>query len=81
LAGSPIRGSARNALYRFAGSAQDQAKIVPWSLVLKVVPASTSDDEPSAWFYWKREILERNATLHEFELARADEARRLLRSL
>jgi hypothetical protein len=54
---APIAGGARHTLYRFTGSAQAQGKIVPWSLVLKVVPASTSDDEPSAWCYWKRELL------------------------
>src|SRR5262245_51467453 len=54
---APIRGGARNTLYRFVGNAQHQGKIVPWSLVLKVVPSSISDDDPTAWFYWKREPL------------------------
>jgi hypothetical protein len=54
---APIGGGARHTLYRFAGSAQAQGTLVPWSLVLKIVPASTSDDEPASWCYWKREAL------------------------
>jgi hypothetical protein len=54
---APIAGGARHTLYRFAGSAEAQGKIVPWSLVLKVVPASTGNDEPANWCYWKRESL------------------------
>jgi hypothetical protein len=44
-------------LYRFTGHAASADRLLPWSLVLKVVPRSQDNDEPSKWDYWKREIL------------------------
>ena len=57
-----LHGGAGNVMglsgvYRFAGSGSDQGKPVAWSLVLKVVNRPASAEEPSAWFYWKREVL------------------------
>ena len=64
---SPItQGRASPAgVYRIAGSAEEQGKTRPWSLVLKEVSASArsahagnnSSDDPSSHFYWKREVL------------------------
>jgi hypothetical protein len=64
---SPItQGRASPAgVYRIAGSATEQGKTRPWSLVLKEVSASAlsahagnnSSDDPSKSFYWKREVL------------------------
>lgn len=52
-------------VYRITGSADEQGKTRPWSLVLKEVSASArsdyarnnSSDDPSKSFYWKREVL------------------------
>jgi len=44
-------------LYRFTGHAASADRLVPWSLILKVVPRSRDNNEPSKWDYWKREIL------------------------
>jgi hypothetical protein len=44
-------------LYRFTGHAASADRFLPWSLILKVVPRSRDNDEPSKWDYWKREIL------------------------
>ena len=46
---------AGTAVYRFTGQARDQEKTVPWSLVLKVLHPVAGQDDPSHWFYWKRE--------------------------
>lgn len=54
---APYGGGAGQCVYRFAGSAHDQGMTIPWSLVLKVVPTPSSDDEPSAWRYGRRELL------------------------
>ena len=54
---APFGGGAGQCVYRFAGSAQDQGKIIPWSLVLKVVSTLSTEDEPSAWHYGRRELL------------------------
>jgi hypothetical protein len=54
---APYGGGAGQCVYRFAGSAYDRGKTIPWSLVLKVVPSPSSDDEPSAWHYGRRELL------------------------
>jgi phosphotransferase family enzyme len=54
---APYGGGAGQCVYRFVGSAHDRGKTIPWSLVLKVVPTSSSDDEPSAWQYGRRELL------------------------
>lgn len=51
-------------LYRISGSAHDLRGARPWSLVLKVAHAPTGESamddagrSPSAWNYWKREVL------------------------
>jgi hypothetical protein len=52
-------------VYRITGSADEQGKTSPWSLVLKEVSASArsayagnnSSDDPSKSYYWKREVL------------------------
>jgi hypothetical protein len=44
-------------LYRFTGRAASADRLLPWSLILKVVPRSQDNNEPSKWDYWKREIL------------------------
>lgn len=57
-------------LYRVAGTAHDGDTLVPWSIFLKVLRASSGDsshgtpsggftpsDEPQHWNYWKREAL------------------------
>jgi Phosphotransferase enzyme family len=54
---APHGGGAGQSVYRFVGSAHDRGKTIPWSLVLKVVPTPSSDDEPSAWRYGRRELL------------------------
>ena len=54
---APFGAGAGQCVYRFAGSAQEQGKTVPWSLIAKVATASTSVDDPSAGRYWKREML------------------------
>jgi hypothetical protein len=54
---APFGGGASHSVYRFAGSAQNQSMIIPWSLVLKVVSMPTTEDEPSAWRYGRRELL------------------------
>jgi hypothetical protein len=64
----PLRSGSGNpvsaGLYRFAGSAQDHRKVVPWSLVLKIAqsPANVGatdageGQDPTHWNYWKREM-------------------------
>jgi hypothetical protein len=54
---APYGGGAGQRVYRFMGSADDRGKTIPWSLVLKVVPAPSSDDDPSASHYARRELL------------------------
>jgi hypothetical protein len=54
---APFGGGASQSVYRFAGSAQNGGKIIPWSLVLKVVSTPSTEDEPSAWHYGRRELL------------------------
>lgn len=50
-AGGGVGGTA---IYRFSGKGREQAKIMPWSLILKVLQSGT-DNEPSSSHYWKRE--------------------------
>lgn len=50
-------GGAGQCVYRFAGSAKDQGRTVPWSLIVKVVGAPEGEADPSAARYWKREML------------------------
>jgi hypothetical protein len=54
---APFGGGASRSVYRFAGRAQDQGKIIPWSLVLKVMSTPSTEEEPSAWHYGRRELL------------------------
>jgi hypothetical protein len=45
-------------VYRFQGTAQTQGESLSWSLILKATGAAlTGSKEPSAWAYWKREVL------------------------
>ena len=52
-------------VFRIAGTADDQGKTRPWSLMLKEVSASAlsahegnnSSDDPASHSYWKREVL------------------------
>lgn len=62
----PLTGfSAVGYLFRLRGTAQVQSDMLDWSLILKIVPSSTSSqvrfgflsDEPSHVGYWKREML------------------------
>ena len=43
----------------FSGRASVQQAIVPWSLVLKAFapPSEYANGDPTAWTYWKREVL------------------------
>lgn len=44
-------------IYRFQGTAQTQAGMSPWSLILKATgAASTGSQDPAAFDYWKREV-------------------------
>ncbi len=44
-------------VYRVSGNALQRGEVVPWSLVLKVFRMPADDADPSAWCYWKRELL------------------------
>jgi hypothetical protein len=45
-------------IYRFRGTAQTQTGTTPWSLIIKATgSALTGSQEPSAFDYWKREVL------------------------
>lgn len=44
-------------LYRFTGQATSADRLIPWSLMLKLMTRSRDNDEPSRWDYWRREIL------------------------
>jgi hypothetical protein len=43
--------------YRFTGKAHDQDGEKSWSLVLKVVGTKATQDDPTHYRYWKREVL------------------------
>ena len=47
----------RARIFRFSGDAEDRGDLLPWSLILKVVPFSPDRDDPSSRSYWKREAL------------------------
>jgi len=49
--------SSNSKIVRFAGSARDQATILPWSLILKIVRPDDQSDDPTSLRYWKREAL------------------------
>ena len=53
---APYGGGAGESVYRFVGSSHDQGKAIPWSLVLKIAPARSNDDDPSASRYARREV-------------------------
>ncbi|HEY64455.1 MAG TPA: hypothetical protein G4O02_07770 [Caldilineae bacterium] len=42
-------------VYRLTGHAQDNGQVIPWSLILKIQLPIPGQDDPSHWFYWKRE--------------------------
>ncbi|NOZ28124.1 MAG: hypothetical protein GXP39_08750 [Chloroflexi bacterium] len=44
------------AVYRLTGQAQDNGQTIPWSLILKALYPISGQDDPTHWFYWKREI-------------------------
>ncbi len=44
------------AVYRLTGRAQDDGQTIPWSLILKVQLPIPGQDDPTHWFYWKREV-------------------------
>ena len=44
-----------SAIYRFTGHGHDQAKSVPWSLILKVLRPHDMGANPSSWNYYRRE--------------------------
>jgi hypothetical protein len=50
-------GGVLSGLYRFVGSGVDEGKLTSWSLILKIIVASTVNDDPSEPRYWKREVL------------------------
>lgn len=50
-------GGAGQCVYRFAGRAQDQGRVVPWSLILKTARAPEGEVAPTDSSYWKREML------------------------
>ncbi|MGC9397076.1 MAG: hypothetical protein ACP5J4_19710 [Anaerolineae bacterium] len=52
-AGGGVGGTA---IYRFAGQGRDQGKMVPWSVILKVLWAQADSDE-SDCYYWRREAV------------------------
>lgn len=64
---SQLGGGAGNpvslGLYRFEGIGRDEDKLIPWSVILKVIqsPANVGQqdmggqEEPTHWNYWKRE--------------------------
>ena len=53
---APFGDGGGQCVYRFAGDAQDQGAIMPWSLVVKVARRNEHDD-PAGARYWKRELL------------------------
>jgi hypothetical protein len=54
----PIHASRTEAsTYRLSGEAHDGDETVPWSLILKIIGRVPNRDDPSAWNYWKREVL------------------------
>ena len=50
-------GTGRSTLDRFTGTARDGQGTVTWSLVRKLLPASSEGQDPAGWQYWEREAL------------------------
>ncbi|MEM7538293.1 MAG: phosphotransferase [Chloroflexota bacterium] len=52
-------GDVLSGVYRFTGAAHlyDQLLPCPWSVILKIVGTTGTDDDPSVPRYWKREVL------------------------
>jgi len=50
-------------LHRFTGTAEDQGKVRPWSIILKAVHAPINHNDPTFWNYHRREILAYQAGL------------------
>ena len=48
-------GSGVSNLHRFTGSARDGDRIVPWSLVLKILRWTNGRAGSTGWQYWRRE--------------------------
>jgi hypothetical protein len=46
-----------SSLYRFSGKAKIKDEAIPWSLILKIIPSSEENSDPSSFRYWKREAL------------------------
>lgn len=57
MGGSQVAGGL--GVFRLVGSAKIEGQPYPWSVIAKVVSGSgvSGDANPSAWNYWKREIL------------------------
>ncbi len=54
----PLEGGFSGAaIYRIQGHAQTAGDTQPWSLILKVITPALGSPEPTAWDYWKREVL------------------------
>lgn len=53
-----LHGASFNSeIYRFSGNAQSREKILPWSLILKIIRSPDNTDDPNSLNYWKREAL------------------------
>lgn len=50
-------GSLNSEIRRFSGTARDEGKVLPWSLILKIIRSPNSDEDPASRRYWKREAL------------------------
>jgi hypothetical protein len=62
--GAGSQGASGLGLFRLLGSATASGQVYPWSMIVKVFSGSKSAGDPtgtnqipSAWNYWKREIL------------------------
>ena len=55
----PIEGGFGGAygVYRFSGKAQVGHESLAWSLILKILGPKSGSADPTAWNYWKREVL------------------------
>ena len=54
----PLEGGFSGAaVYRIHGHAQTADGRQPWSLIVKVITPALGSQEPTAWDYWKREVL------------------------
>lgn len=44
-------------IHRFSGTAREEDKVLPWSLILKIIRSPDGQDDPTSLNYWKREAL------------------------